>query len=177
MTEGIHMKILVLSGSPRKSGKTAKMTAAFVDGAKDAGHDVVTYDVGRMSIGGCKACEYCHTKGEGQCIQKDDMQQIWPDLSTAEAIVFVSPIYYFTMTAQIEDAIQRFYAAGTIDNIKKYGLILCSASNGVYGAAVKQCEDMANYMQWECAGVVTVSGDDNISDAKLEEAYNLTKNM
>lgn len=34
-------------------------------------------DVCRMKIGGCLACEYCHIKGRGECIQKDDMQNIY----------------------------------------------------------------------------------------------------
>ena len=171
------MKILVFSGSPRKTGKTAKMTEAFKKGAESAGHEVVVYDVARMKIGGCLACEYCHTKGEGKCIQKDDMQTIYPDLYSAEAIAFISPIYYFNMTAQIECAIQRFYPTGTIGNIKKYAGILCSASPGVYGAGEKQMEDMAGYMGWEKAGVVTVCGDDDIAEEKIQEAFDLGRNM
>ena len=171
------MKVLVLTGSPRKKGKTVQMTEAFVKGAESAGHEVVVYDVAHMKIGGCLACEYCHTKGEGTCIQKDDMQTIYPDLYTAQAIVFVSPIYYFTMTAQIEDAIHRFYPTGTIDNIKKYAGILCSMSPGVYGAAERQMEDMAGYMGWEKAGIVTVCGGDDIAQDKLQEAFDLGKDL
>lgn len=174
---GYNMKILVLSGSPRKTGKTGQMVAAFKDGAESAGHEVVIHDVGRMKIGGCLACEYCHTKGEGTCIQKDDMQKIYPDLYSADAIVFASPIYYFTMTAQIEDAIQRFYPTGTIDNIKKCALILCSASPGVYSASEAQVADMSGYMGWEQAGVVTVCGADEIAPEKIQEAFDLGKNM
>ncbi len=171
------MKILVFSGSPRAKGKTAQMVAAFKEGAEGAGHEVVVCDVAKMKIAGCLACEYCHTKGEGKCVQQDDMQKIYPDLYSADAILFASPIYYFTMTAQIEDAIQRFYPAGTIDNIKKYAAILCSASPGVYGASERQLADMAGYMMWENAGVVTVCGSDDIPEAKLAEARALGANM
>ena len=171
------MKILVLSGSPRAKGKTAQMVAAFKEGAEGAGHEVVVFDTAKMKIGGCLACEYCHTRGEGTCIQKDDMQQIYPDLYSADAIMFASPIYYFTMTAQIEDAIQRFYPTGTVDNIKKYAAILCSASPGVYGGSEKQLEDMAGYMGWEKAGIVTVCGSDEIPAEKLAEARSLGANI
>ena len=171
------MKILVLSGSPRKTGKTARMVKAFKEGAESAGHEVVVHDVAHMKIGGCLACEYCHTKGNGKCIQQDDMQKIYPDLYSAQAVIFASPIYYFTMTAQIEDAIQRFYPTGSIDNIEKSGLILCSASPGVYAAAEAQLDDMNGYMMWDKAGVVTVCGDDKISEEKLQEAYDFGKNM
>ena len=171
------MKILVLSGSPRAKGKTAQMVAAFKEGAESAGHEVVIYDTAKMKIGGCLACEYCHTKGNGTCVQKDDMQQIYPDLYSADAVVFASPIYYFTMTAQIQAAIQRIYPKLQIDNIKKYAVILCSMSPGVYSGSEYQLADMAGYLGWDKAGEVTVCGDDNISEEKLAEARELGKNI
>lgn len=71
------MKILVLNGSPRPHGNTAAMVDAFVEGAKEQNHDVTVVSVCQKKIAGCLACEYCHTKGEGRCIQKDDMQEIY----------------------------------------------------------------------------------------------------
>lgn len=62
------MKILVLNGSPRPKGNTRQMINAFREGAIDAGHTVDVVDVCRKKIGGCIACEYCHTKGNGACI-------------------------------------------------------------------------------------------------------------
>ena len=59
------MKITVLNGSPRPQGNTAKMTAAFREAAEGAGHTVTEFNVCRMNIHGCLACEYCHGKGEG----------------------------------------------------------------------------------------------------------------
>lgn len=49
------------------------MIGAFKTGAEAKGHQVDVVDVCRKNIHGCLACEYCHTKGEGKCIQKDDM--------------------------------------------------------------------------------------------------------
>ena len=88
------MKIIVLNGSPRPSGNTKAMISAFTEGAERAGHEVTAFDVCRMSIKGCLACEYCHTKAFRQCVQKDDMQKIYPVLDEAEMIVLASPIYY-----------------------------------------------------------------------------------
>ena len=53
------------------------MTEAFRKGAESAGNTVTVIDVCRKKIGGCLACEYCHTEGRGSCIQKDDMQQVY----------------------------------------------------------------------------------------------------
>ena len=62
-----------------------------------------------MKIAGCMGCGYCHTKGSGTCVQKDDLEKIMPAYTDADMIVFASPVYYFTMTAQMEAAIQRVY--------------------------------------------------------------------
>ena len=81
------MNILVLNGSPRPGGNTKRMIEAFREGAEAVGNTVEVIDVGQKQIGGCRGCEYCHTKGHGQCIQKDDMQQVYagagPDRSQA----------------------------------------------------------------------------------------------
>ena len=59
------MKILVLNGSPRPNGNTAKMTGVFKEAAEQAGHMVDVINVCRLNIKGCIACEYCHGKGNG----------------------------------------------------------------------------------------------------------------
>ena len=71
------VKIAILNGSPRKENTDA-MVQAFAEGAREAGHEVEILHVGRMKIAGCLGCEYCHTRGEGTCIQKDDMEQLLP---------------------------------------------------------------------------------------------------
>lgn len=88
------MKILVLNGSPRPNGNTAAMAAAFAKGARENGHQVDVISVCRKKIAGCLACEYCHKKDSGherQCVQQDDMQEIYPLLDEAEMIVLASP--------------------------------------------------------------------------------------
>lgn len=62
------MKIIVLNGSPRPNGNTAAMVEAFVS-AKENGHEITVVPVCQKKIAGCLACEYCHTKGNGKCVQ------------------------------------------------------------------------------------------------------------
>ena len=57
------MKVLVLNGSPHPNGATTDMVSAFEKGAKEAGHEVITFAVARMNVKGCLGCEYCHNKG------------------------------------------------------------------------------------------------------------------
>ena len=69
------------------------------------------FEFSKMNIHGCLACEYCHTRGNGQCIQKDDMQYVYQELQDAEMIVIASPIYYHGLSGQLKCTIDRFYAA------------------------------------------------------------------
>lgn len=162
------MKIAILNGSPRK-GNTAAMVNAFAEGAREAGHEVDILHVGKMKIGGCLACEYCHGKGEGQCIQKDDMEQVMPAYKEADMVVFASPIYYFDMTAQISAAIQRVYAIGKPVKAAKAALLLSAASPSPFNGAIATYKDILAFTGIEDAGIITAAGEENGSEAKLAE--------
>ena len=117
------MRILVLNGSPRPKGNTRQMTDAFRSGAESAGHRVEVIDVCRKKIAGCLACEYCHTKGNGACVQKDDMQEVYSLLGEADMLVIASPIYYHGVSGQLKCALDRFYSAAYPSkprNLKKW---------------------------------------------------------
>ena len=171
---GVFMKIAILNGSP-KVGNTAAMVNAFAEGAKEAGHEVEILHVGKMKINGCLACEYCHGKGEGTCIQKDDIVKIMPAYKEADMIVFASPIYYFDLTAQLSAAIQRVYAIGKPAKAAKAALLLSSASPAPYSGAIATYKDMLAYMGMEDAGIFTAAGEENGSEAKLAEILAFAK--
>lgn len=162
------MKIAILNGSPRKAN-TAAMVDAFAEGAKEAGHDVEVLHVGKMKIAGCLGCEYCHGKGEGTCIQKDDMAKVMPAYKDADMIVYASPIYYFAMTAQLMAAMQRVYAIGKPAKATKAALLLSSASPAPYEGSIATYKTAVGYMGMEDMGVITAAGDENGSEAKLSE--------
>lgn len=166
------MNILVLNGSPHLNGNTADMIAGFKAGAEESGHSVLVENVAHMNIRGCMACEYCHTKEKGQCIQQDDMQKIYPKILSADMIVFASPIYYFTLSAQLQSVIHRTYSIDIPKNVKKTALILSSGSQFVYGPAITQYyQSIVEYWKVENAGIFTANGDDNHSKEKWDELY------
>ena len=162
------MKIIVLNGSPRPSGNTKAMISAFTEGAERAGHEVTVFDVCRMNIKGCLACEYCHTKAFRQCVQKDDMQKIYPILDEAEMIVLASPIYYHGFSGQLQCTINRIYAQGYPKKLKKAMLFLSSGDHGVYdGAIFTYRNSFLEYLHLEDMGIFTAAGDENKSDELL----------
>ena len=160
------MKIAVLNGSPRPKGNTAALIDAFKAGAESAVHQVSVLQVGTMKIGGCKGCEYCHTKGGGACVQKDDMAEVYPALAEAEMLVLASPVYYFGLTGQLQSVVSRFYAVMS-PAAKKWALLLTSGSPNVYGAIEAQYRGILNFIQAEDLGVFEYDG----KKAGTEEAF------
>lgn len=167
------MKVLILNGSPTRDGNTFALANAFKEGAESQGHEVTLLNVAHNKINGCMSCNYCHNQGGGKCVQKDDMQEIYPLLQETDMIVFASPIYYFTMSAQLEAVIQRFYAINHPQKAKYSALLLSSYSPGVYTASVAQYKDMIAYMGMKDKGIVTADNTTNKTPAKLAEARKL----
>ena len=161
------MNVLILQGSPRANGNTAWMAEEFKKAAEAAGHKVTLVDVAHKKIAGCLACEYCHGKGNGTCVQKDDMQELSPLLAEAEALVLASPIYYFGMSAQIQAPIQRVYNVNKPAKVKKMALLLSSYSPDVYDGATAQYRGICSYWEVEDAGVVTAKIDEQKTEATL----------
>ena len=175
------MRILVLNGSPRPKGNTKQMVDAFREGAESAGHKVDVVDVCGKKIAGCLACEYCHTKGNGVCVQKDDMQEVYSLLGEADMLVIASPIYYHGVSGQLKCALDRFYSAAyprKPRNLKKVAMILSSGDPKMYdGAMFSYKGDFLEYLGLEDMGVFTAYGMDNGSASKLKELRDVGKNL
>ena len=120
------MKILVMSGSPHLNGTTALLRDSFVEGALSAGHTVNVFDAAHEEIHPCLGCNHCRTSGNG-CIYKDGMEKLNPLLLDADCVVFVTPLYYFGMSAQLKLAIDRFFANNTLLRSQKKKAILLAA--------------------------------------------------
>ena len=104
------MNILVLNGSPCPHGNTAALVNTFADEAQKAGHHVSVFQIGNRDIRGCKNCYACRATLNGNCVQKDDMQEIYPVMRECEMLVIASPIYHYSLTGQTHCAIERIYA-------------------------------------------------------------------
>lgn len=167
------MKILVLNGSPRSKGNTKQMVTTFAEGATFVGNEATIIDVCRKNIKGCMACEYCHTKGRGNCIQKDDMEEIYMSLKEADMLVIASPIYYHGISGQLKCVIDRFYSAAYPSkplSLKKIAMILSSGDADMYDGAILSFKgDFLDFLGLENSGVYTAHGSENGSKKKLDE--------
>lgn len=170
------MKILILNGSPRAGGSTAAMVKTFRQAAEEKGHEVTVFDVCRMNIRGCLACEYCHGKGRGECVQKDDMQQIYARLRDAEMLVLASPIYYHGISGQLKCVIDRFYSAlypTAPEPLKKTAMFLSSGDDHMdVGARFSYEGDFLGYLGLEGMGIFT-NHDPDVMDRIRDMALSL----
>ena len=171
------MQILILQGSPRANGNTAWMAEEFKNAAEAAGHQVTLVNVAHKHIAGCLACEYCHGKGNGACIQKDDMQELYPLMAEAEVLVLAAPIYYFTLSAQIQAPIQRMYCVNAPQKVKKMALLMSSYSPAVYDGALAEFRDICNYWQVENIGHVSAKIDEQKTEATKQKIVELVNRL
>lgn len=166
------MKIVVLNGSARKNGNTAAMVGAFQKGAEEVGHEVLVFPVANMDIHGCRGCEYCHTKGDGACIQEDDMQEVYQNWHDMDMLVLASPIYYGSHSGQLSCALHRTYALDIPEKCTKTAMILSSGAPDVYDAALSVYHGFVQgYFRTQDMGVFTAVGSQAKSHEMQEKLY------
>jgi len=102
------MKIVVLEGSPNKNGSSNLLANEFIRGAQEAGHSCTVIDAAHANLHPCTGCVRCGY--EGPCVQKDDMEKFRREILDADMMVFVTPLYYYGMSAQLKTLIDRFCA-------------------------------------------------------------------
>ncbi|OFW62825.1 MAG: hypothetical protein A2Y74_04825 [Actinobacteria bacterium RBG_13_63_9] len=103
--------VLGLAGSPRRGGNTETLLDWCLAGARQEGAVVVKYGLCDLDLHACRACEAC--REDGVCIQRDDMQVLYPHLRAADSIVIAAPTYFQGMPAVpkiVIDRCQAFWA-------------------------------------------------------------------
>ena len=102
-------KVLILSGSPRKGGNSDLLCDEFLRGAQEADHEVEKIRVAAKKITPCSACYYCRDHG-GACVHKDDMAEVLQKMIDADVLVLASPVYFYSIDAQLKALIDRTVA-------------------------------------------------------------------
>lgn len=119
-------KVLILSGSPRKGGNSDLLCDEFMRGAIEAGNDAAKIRIAEKKIGCCSACYYCRDHS-GVCAKKDDMAEILQKMIDADVIVLSSPVYFYSIDAQLKALIDRTVARWTEVRDKEFYYIVTSA--------------------------------------------------
>lgn len=118
-------KVLILSSSPRKGGNSDLLCDEFLKGAKDSGHEVEKIFVADKNIGYCTGCGECYLTHK--CVQDDDMAQILDKMIDSDVIVLSTPIYFYSMDAQLKTLIDRTVPRYTKISNKDFYYIMTAA--------------------------------------------------
>lgn len=174
--------ILILSGSPRKNGNSDILCDEFARGASDVGNKVEKIRVSEKKIGYCRACYAC--KNTGICAIKDDMADILQKMIDADVIVLASPVYFYSIDAQLKALIDRTVARWIEVKNKEFYYIVTAADDEKHAAdttiacfrGYADCVEGAKEM-----GIIYGMGAYEKGEIRnkecITEAYNMGKNV
>ncbi len=187
-------RILGIVGSPRPGGNTEQLVQRVLDTARSEGAETKLFVLAGKAVAPCLACDECVGGPPDFCVQHDAMADLYPLMLWADAIVFGSPVYMGTMTAQLkavfdrarplwlmENALSRTVAAAvvvgegrwggqelTIQNIHwaalNHGMIVVGSASMTYG-------------NWEVCGQADAPGDVLRDEAALRAAEGLARRL
>lgn len=174
-------KIMILNGSPRQKGNTSALIEAFTKGAKASDNIVTEFFLDGMNIHGCKGCFGGGKNPESPCVQKDDMDKIYPVYKEADIIVLATPLYYWTMSGQLKTAFDRLFAVAECDpdyrNPKKECALLMAAEGHGFDETLYWYDHLEKHLGWKSIGKVLCGGVMAVGDitgkSEIQEAYEL----
>lgn len=164
---------VIIAGSPRKGMYSDRLAEAYSSRKENS---EIIY-ARSLKAGPCKACEYCHGKGNGICVQKDDMADALERIRKADEVALFSPIYWWQVTSQMKLVIDRLYA---MDHKEWEGKKLTVVLNGAaedddreFALLRDLFKEMADYLKLD----FTFLGVGTTDDAAFEKAMEKVKNL
>jgi len=132
------LKVLGIVCSPRKSGNTEIMMNKALSGARSYGAETELWTTAGKELKPCDSCDFC-LRENGKCHLEDDMQELFPKALAADGIIFGSPVYFMSVTAQAKIVIDRLYSLYNISVLvdKVAGVIIIGTSYGHHGVLVQ----------------------------------------
>ncbi len=113
--------IYAVTTSPRNRGNSMTLWEHAVAGARDRGARVVEDDLGRDPVNPCMGCNQCGRTG--QCVQQDRMQEVYPHLLQASAVILAAPVFSMHVCAQAKAFIDRCQRLWSIKYVLKRHVI------------------------------------------------------
>lgn len=176
-------KVLIISSSPRRGGNSDLLCDQFVLGAQEAGHDVEKIFLKEKKMGYCTGCGTCYN-AQKACPQKDDVPEMLDKMIAADIIVMATPVYFYTMSAQMKTLIDRTCSRYTEISGKEFYFIVTAADDNkqlmertIEGfRGFTDCLEDAKEM-----GIIYGTGAWQIGEIKntsaMQEAYEMAKSI
>jgi multimeric flavodoxin WrbA len=147
-------KILILNGSPKKNGNTAKLVAWLAQEARLKGARVKVARAASLvsKTNGCTSCRACQKNANYECVINDDIKDVLKEMKKSDVIVFATPLYFYGPSAQLKLIIDRMFSLYKLDgtspmNGKAMGLILSAYEDIGLKAVEESFKFIADYSQ------------------------------
>ncbi len=149
------MKILAISGSPRKNRMTHDAIQGILENC-ESDYEIVS--LANKKISGCIACTACAK--DNICKVKDDWAEIGEKMQQADIIIFGAPNYFGMVNALAHAALERTFSfrhRSSFTLKDKLGLIVTTCESKEDKDPVASfIEKMFNYNQIKCIGKMQV---------------------
>ena len=159
-------RVLILNGSPRKKGNTLYLVTELAEKLKENENSVSVLHLNDYDIKPCQGCYWCYKDYPMQCIQNDVMNGLYSETLDADVIVFASPVYWFSYSAQLKLFVDRLmalhvegghaFAGKSFASILVYGASN-EKSSGVINA-INSLSDTINHYGGKNLGVIHGTG-------------------
>jgi len=145
------MKVIVLSASPNEDGLTAACAQAAADGLSAGGAAVEQVNLNKLDIGQCEACDrgWGTCRSEHRCQVEDDFQALHEQTCLSDALVLVTPVYWWEMSESAKAFTDRLRRCEAIHKEESclYGKpVLMVAAAGGSGKGMITC--LASMERW-----------------------------
>lgn len=176
------MKVLAISASPRRGGNSDLLCDEFLKGAAESGHETRKIRLAEKKIAPCLACYGCMENHV--CVRNDDMAEILEALKAADTIALASPVYFYSICAQMKTMIDRCMADYQAIQNKRFYLIV-TAADPQHSAADETLADFRGYLRClpgaKEAGVILGVGTWDKGDVYrhpcMKEAYEMGRSV
>ena len=171
------MKLLSLMGSPRKGRSTDTLLDAAGNAFAEAGGDVEKLHVPDLDIKPCVGCYGCMKDLDTVCVQRDDMDAVYGKLLEADALLWGTPIYMWSPTAQFKLFLDRLFPLGDYQSTrwrcklagKPVGLVIVYADPDPIHSGIAQTHAILDVVARASGGTVArvvhgAVGDEDVLD-------------
>ena len=169
-------RVLLIAGSPRRGGNTDALLETCGEGVREAGGEVDLLVVEQARITPCAGCGGCSRFGH--CIVSDGMQEVYPRIDAADAIVVATPVYFATVPAVLKalyDRCQPYWARRYVRHEpivrrRPAGLIVVGGGGDPFGdgCAIAPTKSVFAVLGLDYLHELRVEADD-IGDAAVQE--------
>ena len=147
------VKILCISGSRDRNGRTAGAVNAIIKGAEKAGAETECFFLPELGLQHCRQCDangWGPCRREGHCVVEDNFQMLVDKIHTSDVVVFATPVYFRDLSESMKaflDRLRRISAFNPDPITKGISAAGLSMAGGGGGGATSACMNLESTLQ------------------------------